>query len=370
MADLRDRDSYEQIIKNLNSVPAESYHQLSKRLQESAVTEAGLDKEGLSLRTNLAENEARSRMAKCGKSTGVIRLHSFSIIGPKSFTFRLNANDTGESYSFSDFVSKVDISLSPSGESLTWVRADDSVDGISVTRPASAGVTNIEAVVHVNYKNCLYPVAGWLLGDKVGTIHHLTFVDLFKAICAYIKLKNLSSNDDPSYFTPDVALHDLLYPNHPKDLPVSFASLLEVIRARFKVPGPFKISHKIGSPEQVFDLIVQLPDAADDSLSNKLEDADKKLSDKLLELDNELGSLCSNFKQTAQDSKFLDKLSANPVGFLGDLIKMPTGAPVPVESAGLVDYLNMTTSHEFYKQPWAIPAAAYVINEQRKEAST
>jgi hypothetical protein len=370
MVDLRDRDSFEQIAKSLSAVPAESYHDLAKRLNEIAAVEAGIDKEGLKLTTKLSETEARSRMAKCGKSTGVLRLHAFSVLGSKSYTFRLNGEESGESYCFSDFISRVDITVSPSGEALTWTRADDPVDGISITRANTTAGSQIEAVVHVNYKNCIYPVPGWLLGNPTGTTHHLTFVDLFKAICGYIKLKNLSSNDDPSYFTPDVALHDLLYPNHPRELPVSFASLLEVIRARFKVPGPFKITHKIGSVEQVFDLIVQLPDTFDDTISSRLEDADKKLFDKLLEIDAELASVCSNVKGTAQDTKFADKLIANPVGFLGDIIKMPTGAPVPVESVGLVDYLNMTTSHEFYKQPWAVAAAAYVVNEQKKESST
>ena len=365
--DLRNRDSYDQIVKDLSAAPSESLRHIAKRLSELAQSESRIDREVSAVRTSLAEREARARMAKIGTRSGVLRLHAFSIVEDSKYVFRLCGDEIDEGAScFSDFVSKVELHISNSGESLSWVRADDSVDGITIVRPS--GDMQIEVTLHVNYRNCLYSVPGELLGTKQP--YHLTLVELFKAICAYIKQHNLSSNDDPSYFTPDSLLHGLLYPNHPKDLPVSFASLLDVIRARFKAPGPFKITHKIGSPEQVFDLVVQLPDLPDDSLNAKLEDADSRLAARLGELDREIADLSEGISDTARDATFLDKFAHNPAAFLADVIQTPTGAPAPVHSQGLVDYMSMATSHEFYSQPWAIAAAAYVVNEQKKEAST
>ena len=367
MVDLRNRDSYEEIVNDLKSVPSQSYSELARRLGETAATELAMDKEAMVHRTNLMEREARDRMAKCGKTTGAVRIHAFSIVGPKSYTFRLNSDDG--SNCFSNFVSKVDIIIAPSNESVAWSRNDEPIDGLTLTRPNPlSGDVVIEVSLHVNYKNCLYYVPSWLAGNQG---RHMTFVELFKAICAYIKVNNLSSNDDPSYFTPDAVIHDTLYPNHPKELPVSFASLLEAIRSRFKAPGPFKIVHKIGSAEQVFDLIVQLPDQTDDEegRSSKILNADQKLAGKLMEIEEELSHMCSGIKGTGEDAHFLDKLALNPAGFLNEILRMPTGVPGPVESAGLVDYLSMTTSHEFYKQPWAVASAAYVVNEQKKASA-
>jgi hypothetical protein len=369
--DLRNRDSYEQIVKDLYSVPSEPLHQLGRRLSDLSQTESKQDKESSSVRTGLFEREARSRMAKVGKRSGVMRLHAFSMIdeAKNSFSFRLCGDEIDDSSCFSDFVSKVEIHITPSGESLSWVRGEEPTDGITISRSMEnkSRDIQIETTLHVNYRNCLYTVPGELLGTQQP--HHVTFVELFRGICGYIKQHNLSSNDDPSYFTPDALLHGLLYPNHPKALPVSFASLLDVIRARFKAPGPFKVVHKIGSPEQVFDLVVQLPDSTDDTLISKLEDADQRLAGRMAELDSEMAELTSGIKETAEDALFLDKFCKNPVAFLADIIQMPTGAPAPVHSQGMVDFMNMATSHEFYKQPWAIAAAAYVVNEQKKEAS-
>jgi hypothetical protein len=370
--DLRNRDSYELITKDLKSVASDSFHQLSDRLSEIAAQEAQVEKEASLLRTRLYEKALTSRISKIGTKTGDLRIHAFSYVetmkdGGRVFSFRLCGDEIADSSCFSDFVSKVDFVLRPSGENLCWNRSDDRIDGITISRPYQEDI-QIEALIHVNYSNCLYLVPEKMLTGKGS--HHQTFVDLFKTICAYIKNHNLSSNDDPSYFTPDAVLHDLLYPNHPKDLPVSFASLLEVIKTRFKAPGPFRVTHKVGSPEQVFDLVVHLTDHSDDSVFEFVQAAERKLRSRLLELDGEIGSLTEGLREVAQDTKFLQKFSSNPVSFLGEIIDMPTGMSSSIETSSDFDYLNMMTSHEFYKQPWAITAAAYVVNEQRKEART
>lgn len=363
--DLRDRASFEVIRKNLDLVPSGKFQDLCKTLSSLTSEEHKVDRESGLLTTKLYEKEAIGK--RVGKSFGNLRLHAFFEAPSKNVTFRLCGDEVGEKY-FSDFVSRVDITLHPSMEKVCWTRSTEtSVDGISISRPNNGTLQAVEAVVHVNYRNCLYEAPAVLVGGKQNQF--MTFVDLFKSICGYIKAKNLSSNDDPSYFTPDTALHDMLYPNHPKDLPASFASLLEAIRNRFKTPGPFSINHKVGMNERIFDLVVHLPDVADCGLSTKVNEAERKLKDKLCQLDAEIASATSNVDQTARDAKFLDKLAANPADYLRQILETPTGVAAPIESEGQIDYLNMTTSHEFYRQPWAVSAAAYVVNEQKKEAS-
>jgi hypothetical protein len=374
--DLRDRASYEELCKQLDSVPSDQYKKLGGFLRQVAAQEAQVDLEASRLGSSLLEKEAISKMSKVGKNYGILRLHAFSLIESSkrdsTYTYRLSG-DGGGGKCFSDFISRVEFVLTPSMESVVWTRSESSnndqsaVDGITIARSLSGDNVSVEATIHVNYRNCLYEVPGVLSNSK--KVLYMTFVDLFKAICAYIKSHNLSSNDDPSYFTPDHVIHEMLYPTHPKELPVSFASLLEAIRHRFRAPGPFKIVHKVGSPEQIFDLTVHVPDSSEESASSHVAEADLKLHRRLTELDQEIAASAYNLGQTNRDAKFLDKLATNPVEFLKQIIEMPTGKQDKIESSGTINYLNMTTSHEFYKQPWAIAAATYVVNEQKKEAS-
>ena len=361
--DLRNRDGFEKIITELNGVPAEQPRDLAQRLHALATEDRATDLAAMSESTTLLETEALARMRRVGHRQGRLRIHVFSSVervnGRENFSLRVCSDEL----CLSSFVNRVDLKLS-GGETVAWTRQsnDDAVDGVTVDRPLGSG-GEVEISIHVSYENCLYAVPAIIARDG----KYMSFVHLFKALCAYIKEHNLSSNDDPSYFTPDQALHDLLYPNHPKQHPVSFASLLEVIRAHFKPVGPFRIVHKIGGPEQVFDLKVQLPDEVDDSASVALEEAERKLANKLNEIDREIGDLTAGIEQLARNTRFIDKVAANPIEFFQQVLHTPTGAPNKIESAGLVDYMQMSTCHEFYQQPWAVAAATFVINEQKKE---
>lgn len=373
--DLRNRDNYQQIVKELQEVPSERYAQMARLISEIAARDTALDREVVACWGSLEEKSSKTRIAHVGRSQGILRLHVFSTLenANKTFSLRISGELSASSCSFSDFVSRVDIRL-PS-DNVSWTRnTDDSgeaIEGISVNHRAIPNENaTAELIVHVNYRNCLYHVPASLSG-KQHTAGYMSFVHLFRHICAYIKTHNLSSYDDPSYFTPDQTLHELLYPNHPHRLPVSFASLLEAIRTHCKVPGPFKIVHKIGSQEQVFDLLVQLPDEQNDnSIPTILSDAERKLALKLNEIDRDVAEITDNLKEAALEAAFLDLLAANPAQYLHQILETPTGINKEVQSTGNIDYLQMATSFEFYKQPWAVAAAAYVINEQKKQQAS
>lgn len=357
--DLRNRDSFETTIMELNAVPADALRDLAQRLHALAQEDRQIDQNAVSESTLLMEAEALARMRHVGRQQGTLRIHAFSSINSdKSFSLRVSSDEV----CFSNFVSRVDLKL-PTGETVVWNRqsCEEGTEGITVERPFS-GSGNVEIAIHVTYENCLYSVPAVLGGG------HMSFVNLFKTICGYIKDRNLSSNDDPSYFTPDSVLHDLLYPNHIKQHPVSFASLLEAVRSHFKAPGPFTFSHAIGGQEQIFDLRVQLPDLVENATSVAIEEAERKLAHKLGEIDREIGQLTSGLEGTAKNARFLDKVAANPVEFFQQILETPTGTPPKIESAGLVDYMQLTTCHEFYKQPWAVAAATYVTNQQKRDS--
>ena len=357
--DLRNRDNYSAVIESLKSVKSPRYSQFGEMISHLAAEEAKLDQEIFSLTNAITTKQVKDQQNHNVSNLGTIRLHVFDMVHGKDVTLRIN---TSEGHSFSKFIDRVDFKL-PSGEIVSWNRSDEVCDGITISRGFQNG-GKAEIVVHVSYKDCLYSVPGKLEG---GSVHHMTFVQLFKQICAYIKNHNLSSNDDPSYFTPDPFLHDLLYPTHPKDHPVSFASLLEAIRTHFKTPGPFHITHQIGTPEQVFDLLVNFPIESDHTLSQAVLAAENKLSSKLEQIDKEIGVLTNNIGQLGDEVSFLDKLCHNPVEYLKEVIETPSGTVKGTESVGLIDYMQLATSHEFYRQPWAVAAAAHLVGEQKKE---
>ena len=249
---------------------------------------------------------------------------------------------------FSDFVSKIDFQ-----DNTQWVRSNTNpVDGVTC---ATTGACTL----HVAYPNMLLPVPPEL-GDNY---KYMDFMNLFKLICKYIQVHQLSSNDDPSYFTPDEVLHKILYPNHPVNHPVSFASLIDVVRTQIKPPGPFVINHPGDKKEQVFEIMVQKH-----STSRMIEHAAiQKYNQALAEIDQEIAKCVANIQDENDEAMFLDKLAANPIGFMQEIINNPTGKPVKITGDN-IDYTEMITSHEFYKQPWAIAAAAHVVNEQKKSA--
>ena len=196
-------------------------------------------------------------------------------------------------------------------------------------------------------------------------------MNIFKLICDHIKRHHLSSDDDPSYFTPDGVLHKLLYPNHPANHPVSFASLLDVIKSHFKRPGPFKIEYEVKEPvqEKVCEIVVQVPHKFDPKLLSLISDNEKKLHGALAKVDGDIASCSADIETVGCDTVFLDKIAANPIAQLLEITNKPTGLVKNVQSAGKVDYTNMATTCEFYKQPWAIPAAAFVVGGGKEAQS-
>ena len=366
--DLRNRENFEEIVNALKAVPSEQLHALAAQIENAAAQDTQLDREAMAVTAALIEKEAGRRAHTVESAQSKLRIHVFSMAGRsrsgvQEYSLRLNGELANSDLTFSDFISRVDIKL-PSGEGITWNRTEESADGLTVTRPVSTGDQTAELVMHVAYKNCLYEVPSSL--TKTGSAQYLNFVQLFRLVCGYIKANNLSSNDDPSYFTPDAVIHQILYPSHPKNHPVSFASLLEAMRLHFKAPGPFTVKYRIGDPEQVMDLLVQVPGQIDRRVSSLVEEAERKLADKVSQIDKEIGALTADIDSLADDATFLERLTANPIEFIQEIVNTPTGITKGVESAGTIDYLQLATSYEFYKQPWAIAAAAHLVNEQKK----
>jgi hypothetical protein len=370
--DLRNRENQEELINSLRAIPSTRFGALADHISKLVAEEAKLDKEIVCLTSRVSEKEIKDHMPAVGDAPHIsnLRLHVFDqrqkgTYGVDEYTLRLSGEMHESDMCFSDFVSRVDMKLN-SGEIVSWNRSgDEKLDGIILTRPVSGGHQAVELSVHVNYRNCLYAVPTSL--TKSSYVEHMTFVQLFKQIVGYIKSHHLSSNDDPSYFTPDNVLHDMLYPNHPRNHPVSFASLLEVIRNQFKLPGPFKFVHQLGQAEQIFDLMVHAPVPMSANEQMTLEESERRLNDKLIQIDREIGDLASGIDGIGKEATFLDRLANNPAEYLQEIINTPTGEVKNVESAGLIDYLQLATSYEFYSQPWAVAAAAHLVSEQRKE---
>jgi len=353
--DLRDRESFSTIIKNLNDVP-----QVAAAIAAATEKDAQLDREILDVSNAIKVCESGKRVAALGSSTdGVCRLHVFDTIEKSDGTrcLRIDAADltTGD-FHMSDFVSRIDVKLAPSGETVTWLRDENHVacDGITITRN---GWKSANISVHVDYDNALFGVP-----NELGDVQFCNVTNLFKVICNYIKNHELSSDDDPSYFTPDQLLHKLLYPNHPAKHPVSFASLLDVIKNHFKRPGPFHITYSAGDHEKVFDIVIQLPKKYDSHLERLLEENEAKLAKELERIDSEIAKLAQDIEYVGCDMRIIDKLIRDPIRYMCEILEMPTGVVKNVQSAGKIDYTQMGTSFEFYKQPWAVAAASFVVN--------
>jgi hypothetical protein len=137
---------------------------------------------------------------------------------------------------------------------------------------------------------------------------------------------------------------------------------MDVIKNHFKRPGPFTIEFAAGSSEKVFDIVIQVPRKVDTRLIDMIDENEAKLDKELAKIDGEIASLAADLEPVACDTTFLNKLITNPIGYLSDVLEIPTGVVKNIESNGKIDYTQMGTSYEFYKQPWAIAAAAFVVN--------
>ena len=348
--DLRDRENLDLIHARLLALGIADLADLKMQDQQ--------------LNTTLySECTEEARMQKsCIRTWAIVplRMHVFNEIHGDEITVRLSG-EVREGYMMSDFVSE--INMRTENEEVVWKRNEERIDGITLTRKS---FNHLDIEISINYPNSLLPVPS-ALGSK---FLFADFINLFKIICEYIRSKNLSSNDDPSYFTPDDVLHKILYPNLPPNHPVSFASLLDVVRAQIKPPGPFKIPFKIDSKqtdstktEKVFEIMVQIPQvqpvAIDTNLLQFREEAQLK--------DEDIAKYAENLTEITNECAYLQKLVENPIGFMQSILLSPTGV-AQIDSDGKIDYAQLTTSYDFYKQPWAVAAAAHVINEKRKNA--
>ena len=361
--DLRNRENFANLIRNLRDVPSARFRDSADRIASFAKEDMRLEAEIANQLTLLYQREVSLKANANGSFSDLsCRIHVFDMKDEHGQTLvRIDAAElpgmTKGEYHMSDFVSKIDVKLFPSNETVSWSRSgEDRVDGVTISRNH---ISKAEILVHVDYEHALFSVPPELRHD----VAFCNVTNIFKLICGHIKKHHLSSDDDPSYFTPDAVLHKLLYPTHPANHPVSFASLLDVIKSHFKRPGPFKIDYEVKEPmsEKVCEIIVQVPHKFDPHALNLIRENETKLHDTLLKIDEEIASCSSGIESVGFDTVFLDKVANNPVGQLLEILNKPTGVVRDVQSVGKVDYTNMATSSEFYKQPWAVPAAAFVV---------
>ena len=360
--DLRNRDNFAEIIQNLRGVPSSRFRDSAERIASLAQQDTRLETEIANHLTQVYQREvARKANANGSFSELSCRIHVFDMKDEQGESLlRIDAAElpgmTHGQYHMSDFVSKIDVKLFPSGETVSWSRGQGAVDGITVSRQ---NIAKAEILVHVDYEHALFSVPRELRHD----VAFCNVTNIFKLICGHIKKNHLSSDDDPSYFTPDAVLHKLLYPSHPANHPVSFASLLDVIKSHFKRPGPFKIDYEIkeAMQEKVCEIVVQVPHKFDPQVLTLIRDNEAKLHDTLLKLDEEIASSSSGIESLGFDAVFLEKVATNPIAQLLEILNRPTGVVRDVQSIGKVDYTNMATTSDFYKQPWAVPAAAFVV---------
>ena len=363
--DLRNRERFATIVGDLSQVPSGAYKAGADKIHKLAKEDEKINSE-ISETMNLINQREVFRKAHANGSFHELacRIHVFHVKVLGKTCLRIDAAElpsmTNGEYHMSDFVSKIDVKLLPSGESVSWNRETASIDGVTVSRQE---ISKAEIFVHVDYEHALFSVPAELRGDSHKDMAFCNVTNIFKLICDYIKRNHLSSDDDPSYFTPDAVLHKMLYPNHPANHPVSFASLLDCIKTHFKRPGPFKIEYEVRDPvqEKVCEIAVQVQSKFDPTLVNLIHANERKLRESLLIVDDEIATCSADIRKVGCDAAYLDKLAANPIAHLVDVLHKPTGVVKDVESAGKVDYTNMATTSEFYKQPWAVPAAAFVV---------
>jgi len=363
--DLRNRENFSQIVSDLKKVPSSKFRDSADRIAKLAEQDTRMDTEIANTLNSIHQKEiSRKTLANGSCHNLACRMHVFHVEEFGKKVVRIDAAElpamTNGEYHMSDFVSRIDVKLLPSGECVSWARSSSSVDGITVSRP---NVLKVEIEVHVDYEDALFAVPAELRDDDSANVSFCNFTNIFKLICGHIKRHHLSSDDDPSYFTPDAVLHKLLYPNHPVNHPVSFASLLDVIKSHFKRPGPFKIEYELKEPvrEKVCEISVQAVHKFDPTLLSHISENERKLHDALSKVDAEIATHSADIETVGCDVVFLDKLAANPVAQLLDILNKPTGVVKDVQSVGKIDYTNMATTCEFYKQPWAVPAAAFVV---------
>ena len=113
--------------------------------------------------------------------------------------------------------------------------------------------------------------------------------------------------------------------------------------------------------------MIEVPEKVDNKVSELISENEKKLVDALAAVDRDIADLSHNgFEDMGSDAVFLDKLAVNPIKLIQEILLNPTGVVRNVESAGKIDYTQMTTSDEFYRLPWALAAAAHVVSENRE----
>ncbi len=381
--DLRDRDNCERVVAALQAVPESRFSELSAEIKNLMLVERSIDAEITDLERSISRSEIEHRMsASSAPKPTTMHVHAFYILNDNnSWTLRIDSDLS----SFSDFINRVEFRVG-STERVVWERQEigcrpfQKLNGVTLTREWGhiSEVVPVHVALFLGYPDQLYEVPGEEFRFLANHSRFCTLVDLFKIICMYIKSKQLSSDDDPSYFTPDPTLHRMLYPQHPVNHPVSFASLLETMKMHFKNPaGPFEFTVQVDpnntSPtttEQVYAITVEVPQLPDESVSNNLKGNKLTLIDTVQQLDNKLAAeLVTPIEENRDKAVFLSKLAQNPVGLLQDILKNPTGTAKNVQSLNSIDYSKMATSDDFYRLPWAVAAAAHIVQDQKTLAS-
>jgi hypothetical protein len=343
--DLRNRDNLSLLVDELRPYP--EFAGLSKFRKSDEI-----------------ENQIYSKLIlnknKISKITKIekLNLNIFHSIHHSKFELRISA--VSEKLIFSDIVDSVSIRLSPSNEIINWKRTEGTpLDGLTVVRPL--GASPVTAEIKVNVNNRIYEIPGKL--KREFKINFSNYSKLFKIICNYIKNQQLSSSDDPSYFTPDSLLHECLYPNHPTGHPVPFASLLEAIRTNIRLPGPIVLNHQIDSNpdnERIFEIFCEIEENIEinpkNEIQSKIENINSGINFKINEL---IGLIELN------EINFINKFINNPIRFISEILKRPTGIVSGLTSDNL-SFSKFIKTFEFYKQPWVNAAALHFVNEQRK----
>lgn len=382
MVDLRDKDNCEKLISALSGVPDPRIAQLSLEIQELMSAERELDAEITAISREISLAEIQRKMS-ASSAHAKMHVHAFYTIDQAEKEWQLRVDSD---LVFSDYIQRVEFRFQEETPHLVvWDRRDDSSKfqkpqhGVILTRPlhhAGPYPLPVQVSLYVGYPDQLYEVPAEF-HSIANNSRFSTLVDLFKIICMYIRSQQLSSDDDPSYFTPDAVLHRMLYSHHPANHPVSFASLLDTMKAHFRHPaGPFEFTVNLdpaitdpASTERVHVLTVEVPKTVDESVNNTVKGNKLLLNDTVNLVDEELARISNPVIEGRDRAIFLTHLAENPVGLLQEILKNPTGAVRNVESTNKVDYSKMTTSDDFYRLPWAVAAAAHIVQEQRTMAS-
>jgi hypothetical protein len=357
--DLRNKASYETLLRDLGSMP--EFSGIVEDISKLAETEAEIDEEIHSLSRLILQTEIeRQQAAISNHVTRPIRVHAFYMVDAKNWTLRI------DNEKFSDFFNRVEFNMG--NEHVVWERTSPSVQGVTLTRPiSSAGTVTVRMTL--GYPNQLYEVPAPFRPFIASRFCNM--VDMFRIVCDYIKQHQLSSDEDPSYFAPDQVLHNMLYPQFPLNHPVGFATLLDALKTHFKRPaGPLEFTVSIdqtrtdpATTEQVFGVLVETSGEYDDSATETVKKNQDVLVTTVAQVDTNIVRLTSGIEEVKDTSLFLSRLSASPIGVISEILKNPTGVAKNVESTNMIDYTQMVTGDGFYRLPWAIAAAAQLVQD-------